>query len=62
MAVNKCAHPRCRLMKLRSQYACRSHWFGLPKGIQRAICRGYAGLGDWNAAHKEAQKFWGEVP
>jgi hypothetical protein len=58
---NKCAHPNCIKFKPVEQYACRDHWFGLPKKVRDKIHRGFrTSNGDlWFAAHKEAQEFWG---
>lgn len=59
MSQNQCPHPKCEAMKPTSMYACRSHWFSLPKNIKAKIWRGYkenASL--WLEADKEAIAFW----
>ena len=57
--MNKCPHPTCEKMKPRDQYACRGHWFSLPKAIRDAIWNGYRnGASSWTAADKQAQDYW----
>jgi hypothetical protein len=57
---NKCPHPTCTQQKPREQYACRAHWFSLPKELQRRIYAGYrGGIGaDWVKADRDARAFW----
>lgn len=57
--MNQCPHPKCEKMKPREQYACRSHWFSLPKVIQAKIWAGYKTSSVlWIEADKEALEFW----
>lgn len=59
--TNNCPRPNCELQKPRTQYACRKHWFSLPKNIQRDILDGYAvgALSEkWIEADKEALAYW----
>lgn len=58
--MNKCAHPKCDIQKLRGEYACRVHWFSLPKGLRSRIYSSYnkdEGA-KWLEAHKEATVYW----
>lgn len=56
---NKCPHPTCEVMKPREMYACKPHWFSLPKRIRDKIWTGYrSNIQLWLEADKEAQEYW----
>lgn len=58
--TNRCPHPKCDAVKPRTMYACRKHWFELPRAIRDKIWKGYresAAL--WLEADKEARAFFG---
>lgn len=57
--MNQCPHPDCKTQKPREQYACRSHWFSLPKNIRDKIWSGYRSSAEkWVSADKEAMAYW----
>lgn len=58
-ALNKCPHPHCESLKPRNQYACRPHWFSLPKKIRDKGWEGYRKSASlWATAHDEALAYW----
>jgi hypothetical protein len=59
---NKCPHPQCNNMKPLDQYACRRHWYTLPKSLQNKIWEGFKKgklSDDWQRAHLAALEYWG---
>lgn len=58
--TQKCKHPQCEVLVPKTTYACRDHWFTLPKGLRDRIWRGFRGdWAVWLAADREAQLYWG---
>lgn len=58
--MNDCPHPECTEKKPVNMYACRRHWFSLPKRIRDKIWDGYANDAQlWLEADREAAAFWG---
>lgn len=57
---NKCMHPDCTIQKPRTQYACKKHWFSLPKTIRDKIWDGYRShnASEWVKASDEAIEYW----
>lgn len=57
--MSTCPHPKCEVPKVSSMYACKKHWFSLPKKIRDRIWRGYRGDSTlWHEADKEASEHW----
>lgn len=57
--MNQCHYPGCTQMKPTKLYACRTHWFLLPKRIRDDIWRGFKYDAElWARADREAREDW----
>lgn len=57
--MSECPHPDCERQISRTEYACRTHWFTLPKAIRDKIWTGFKSSARlWVEADKEARAFW----
>lgn len=64
--TNRCPHPSCERLKPFEMYACKAHWFSLPKPIRDDIWSAYRKHGalstEWLAADQAAADFWKSSP
>ncbi len=59
MAYHKCPVEDCVEQVPRNVYACKHHWFSLPKEIREQILIGYRSSAKiWLEADKAAREFW----
>ncbi len=58
MRLRQCANPNCTVKVQPNIYACKPHWFELPKALRDKIWAAYEGHGDYDLAHEDAQAFW----
>lgn len=59
MAQNKCGYPGCAAMKDSTLYACRRHWWMLPKNIREGLAMGYkSSRSQWVEADRAAKDYW----
>lgn len=59
--MSTCPHPQCKKSKPKNQFACRDHWYSLPKGIRDEIWAGWKDerLGTrWHNGAKAALEYW----
>jgi len=60
--TNTCRHPKCNMEKPVYLYACKTHWYQLPKQIRDKIWEGFRQGGFtsslWERGDKEAMKYW----
>ena len=57
--MNACPHPGCDRPKDSDKFACKPHWFSLPKEIRDDIWRGFRyDRALWEVAAERAQQFW----
>lgn len=57
--MSRCPHPQCQREKKSQEYACRQHWFQLPKPIRDDIWRGYRyDSALWHKADTQARNHW----
>lgn len=56
MSSHRCPAPDCQAQVPSSQYACRSHWFSIPKPLRDELWRAYREepLGDAHLAAMES--------
>ena len=68
--LHRCAHPDCEQMIPLGLFACREHWFALPKAIRSALHSAYArirtgsvlGIDAHDKASAEALAYWTGQP
>lgn len=60
--TNECPHPKCNVQKPRHLYACRTHWFQLPKKLRDKIYSSYnlSQWEEWSKNDKAAIEYWGK--
>lgn len=66
-SMHECPYPMCEAQVPAAMFACRSHWYSLPKPIRNDIWRAYAdGEGihsdELAEAHGRARIWWAENP
>lgn len=57
--LHKCPHHNCERKLPAQLYACRGHWFALPKKLRDDIWKGYTNNSTlWNESDRKARIYW----
>lgn len=56
MTGHRCPAPGCTMPVASSQYACREHWYALPKPLRDALWSAYNKHGAGSAPHVAARE------
>jgi hypothetical protein len=61
MTSKPCPYPCCPRPIYPDQYACRAHWYGLPRWIRDTIWEGYLKSATiWTRGDTAARDFWNQ--